>query len=194
MSDIHALIRDFLQQQSVLFSPSPFEGEGDDYVKAGVIPFLTGKPLRFYVIKPKGMIPGLGSPPFQLCKGTRQYHVPGVGWRDIKDGIGATSKDKETLAETALRESIEELGLELRNIAKLYDMGGYGFTSATTGQGKKMWLFAAEMKAERDFLPDAAVAAATSERKWLEAAEFAVVGRDDHRYILADIEAKLLPS
>jgi 8-oxo-dGTP pyrophosphatase MutT (NUDIX family) len=192
MSDIHALIREFLQHHTV----EPNTGDNADaesYTKAGVIPFQTD-PLVFYVMKPKGMIPGLGEPLFQLCKGTRQYHVPGVGWRDIRDEVGKTAPRKEKLVETALREGVEELGLKLGNIRRIIDMGGYGFTSATTGHGKKMWLFAAEVKNYADFLQAADIAATTSERKWLDTEEFAVVGREDHRYILEDFATRLTPN
>ena len=94
----------------------------------------------------------------------------------------------ESLAETALREGIEELGLRLKNIKQLLDVGPYRFSSATTGKSKEMWLFAAEM-ASGDFSAD--VAPTTAERVWLSLEEFDIAGREDHRYILRDIESKL---
>lgn len=94
----------------------------------------------------------------------------------------------EFLAVTALREGIEELGLKLENIKQLYDVGAYDFSSATSGNAKQMWLFAAEMSAD-DFSDD--VADSTAGCGWLSLAEFDVAGREDHRYILRDIEKKL---
>jgi hypothetical protein len=184
VSDIHALVRDFLQQQTLEQGAA-----GDAYRKAGVIPYIRDDGLLFYVMKPRATRPDLGVPLFQLCKGTRMHHVPGVGWRDLRDSeLGA---HKETLAETALREGIEELGLKLENIKQLLDMGPYSFASATTGREKQMWLFAAEMKDTEDFLPDSQIATTTSARQWLDTAQFEVVGRGDHHYILRDIEQKL---
>lgn len=189
MNDIHALIQTFLQQQSVASLVSG-QANPEDYTKSGVIPFMnTRDGLWYYVMKPVGNIPELGEPPFQLCKGTRQY-FSGLGWHDMRDGAGQGAK-KETLAQTALREGIEELGLKLENVARLMDMGGYGFSSATTGKSKQMWLFAAEIKDGGGFLPDADIADTTHARKWLKAAEFAIVGREDHRYIVQDIETRL---
>lgn len=181
--DIHAAIRAFLQQHETL----PHEGEGD-FTKSGVVPFLRA-PMRYYLMKPRARIPELEAPPFQLCKGTRMYFAPGIGWRDMQDA--APRENMETLAETALREGIEELGLKLENIARVIDMGPYDFSSATTGKPKRMWLFAAEMKSADDFLPERDVALTTAARGWLTLAEFAVAGREDHRYILQDMENRL---
>jgi hypothetical protein len=190
MSDsIHALIQAFLQQHTVIsLHGKPQEGI---YTKAGVIPFFKqdGK-FSYYFMRPQTKMPELGEPPFQLCKGTRMHHVEKMGWRDVKEPVAPDAK-LETLPVTALREGIEELGLKLGNIQQLLDAGPYGFSSATTGKSKTMWLFAAEMKAIEDFLPAREIASSTAERSWMNAAEFNVVGRQDHRYILADIDAKL---
>jgi hypothetical protein len=180
MTDIHAQIRAFLQQQTVM----PFSGREDSahYTKAGLVPFITARDPLFYVMKPLTKHPDLGAPPFQLCKGTRQYYHHGQ-WRDMRGGWEEDGQ-KEELIETALREGIEELGLVLGNIRQLIDMGAHAFTSASTGTKKHMWLFAVEVKSPDRFLPDADVANTTSERKWIGAAEFSVVGRLDHRYVL----------
>jgi hypothetical protein len=180
--DIHARIQQFLQQQTIR---SLCEG-GDDqaYTKAGVVPFLRN-PYRYYLMKPVAKNPELGLPKFQLCKGTRMVKS-GNTWKDMRDGREAGVK--ETLAQTALREGIEELGINILNINELYDVGPYGFSSATTGKSKAMWLFAAEMASED--MPGE-VALTTAECAWLTAAEFEVAGREDHRYILSDIEKKL---
>lgn len=192
MSDIHALIRAFLQQQTII--PLPADGqpfaENDSYTKAGVVPFVRDEEgFRFFIMKPRSTAPELGIPPLQICKGTRMHHVPGAGWCDMRQGMKAA--DMETLAETALREGIEELGLKLENIGKLYEMGGFGFASATTGKPKQMWLFAASMLDEDDFLHDREVAMTTEARQWISAREFATSGREDHRPTLSNIETRL---
>lgn len=155
------------------------------------MPFVRDEDgFRFYGMKPRSTAPELGIPPFQVCKGTRMHRVPGVGWCDMRQGMHAA--DMETLIETALREGIEELGLELENIAGIYDMGAFGFSSATTGKPKQMWLFAAEMMDENDFLHDREVALTTEDRRWFTAQEFAAHGREDHRYILKEMETRLM--
>lgn len=188
---IHAAIRRFLQEQNIV---SLLQSEAalapERYTKAGVVPFIRSKPYQFYVMKPRGTVPELGAPPFQLCKGTRQHHVSSLGWRDIKEGAEMADQ-YETLGETALREGIEELGLDIENITRLFDLGDYGFASATTGRGKQMWLFAAEVANKENFLSSEHIAATTEERNWLTVDQFTIVGREDHRYILADIERKL---
>jgi hypothetical protein len=188
VTDIHARVRAFLQDESVETLTESVDS--DRYRKAGVIPYTREEDLRFYVMKPLGERPELGEPAFQLCKGTRMYHVPGVGWRDMRSE-GNFNGEKETLAETALREGIEELGLKLENIHRLIDLGPYSFSSATTGRAKEMWLFAAEVKEMDDFASDGEVAFTTEARKWVSAADFAIVGRPDHHYILGDIAVKL---
>jgi hypothetical protein len=186
VNNIHALVRDFLQQKTVVAQET---GESPArYKKAGVVPYIHENGFRFYVMKPRGMRPDLGEPPFQLCKGTRMYRVDGR-WRDMRDEV--LGDEKETLAETALREGIEELGVRLENIIQLIDMGPYRFSSATTGKDKEMWLFAAEMNDMADFASDSELAPATIARKWLTSSQFEVVGRPDHHYILRDIEGKL---
>jgi len=204
--DIHARIQQFLQH--VIPSPlgrgwriAPGEGgakvigphpnplpEGEGITKAGVVPFIRqDTQLSYYFMKPVARHAHLAAPKFQLCKGTRMVRLPDGSWQDM--GSGMNGEDiKESLAETALREGIEELGLKLENIKRLFDAGPYGFSSAVTGKGKKMWLFAAEM-ASQDFSDD--VAPTTAECTWLTLDEFAVAGREDHVAILRDIEEKL---
>lgn len=189
MSDNHALISTFLQQQVIASLLIQEEGT-ERFTKAGIVPFVRVTPRQYYVMKPGSKIPSLGEPSFQLCKGTRMHYMPGVGWRDIRESQEAMPQ-KERLIETALREGIEELGLKLENIVRLLDVGPYGFSSATTGKSKAMWLFAAEIKAQQDFLPAHAIATSTADRAWVTLDRFNIVGRDDHRYILKDIESKL---
>lgn len=163
--DIHARIQQFLQQQTI--HAIGRGGYSEAFTKAGVVPFMRG-PYRYYLMKPVAKNLERGLPEFQICKGTRE--------------------NQETPTQTALREGVEELGLKIQNIKQLFDVGLYGFSSATTGKSKEMWLFAAEMKSE-DFSDE--VESTTAERGWFSLQEFEVVGREDHRYILRDIENKL---
>ena len=180
------LIRAYLQRQSIVsLTRSVDDGS---CTKAGVVPFTRGDGYRYYLLKPRGALPDLGDPPFQMCKGTRQFWT-GSEWKDMR-GIGLSAEQKETIAETALREGIEELGLKLDNIDALFDMGMFAFSSATTGKPKSMWLFAAEMHDMDDFLPESATTQVTQLRDWFELADFKVVGRPDHLYILEQIEAR----
>jgi 8-oxo-dGTP pyrophosphatase MutT (NUDIX family) len=186
-SDVHARVHAFLQDVSVvpLFSGSP-QGR---ILKAGVVPFVRSGGYRFYLMKPVARHANLVAPSFQLCKGTRMHRSDGQ-WRDLHEDDTKTG-EQESLAATALREGIEELGLKLENITSLFELGGYMFSSAKSGNKRQMWLFAAEMKNEADFLPDAQVASTTAARQWLTLAEFDKIGREDHRPILHDIAAKL---
>lgn len=188
--DIHAPIQRFLQQQTVTDLqriPRPVAPEG--VTKAGVVPFLRGADYRYYLMKPIARHHDLGAPRFQLCKGTRMQQTPS-GWQDMRDGQDIIGP-MEPLAVTALRESIEELGMKLENIVRLHELGSYAFASAKTGKKKDMWLFAAEMASPEGFLPDADVATTTEARGWMNLAEFKVAGREDHLYILQDIAARL---
>lgn len=189
---IHDAIHAFLQEKppvSLVGDPDGFTPRS--YNKAGVVPFIRHEGgYRFYVMKPHFTMPELGAPPFQICKGTRMHYIPGSGWKDVRNDEELRAKH-ETLAHTALREGVEELGLKLGNIAALYDLGPYQFTSATTGNAKRMWLFAARILDSSDMLPDSDVDASTGERQWLSPSEFSVVGRSDHCYILDDMEVRL---
>jgi len=116
-------------------------------------------------------------PPLPLDASERQ--APPQGGREL-----------EALAITALREGTEELGLKLDTIKTLYDAGPYQFASSATGQPKYMWLFTAEMTS-RDMLAATEIESSTAERGWLTLSDFMIAGREDHRYILTDIAAKL---
>ncbi len=188
----HAAIEAFLQQQSITRLWEDVHSHTiTHYNKAGVLPFVREGGFSYFFMKPVSTSPDLGEPPFQICKGTRQYQMPDGTWQDIRDGIGQHADMKETLAATALREGIEELGLKLDNIHQLMDMGAFNFSSATTGKTKYMWLFAAEIRQPDNFLSAAETTPSTQERKWLNCADFGVVGRKDHLYILKAIEASL---
>lgn len=191
-TDIHALISEFLQERSIitLFSQA---AQRDDYQKSGVVPFLNdGGTYYFYVMKPIATRQELLPPKWQLCKGTRMCRSAAGGqWRDMRSGDKTSDLQAEPLEFTALREGHEELGLLAEQIKRFFDAGPYRFSSAKTGQEKHMWMFAAEVRSKEGFLPASHVAATTADRCWLTVDEFKVVGRDDHLYILEDIQAKL---
>ena len=103
--DIHASIQDFLQQRSIA---KLADGAVDTHIKAGIVPFLR-EPYRFYLMKPVARHQALGAPKFQICKGTRMMKTAG-GWTDMMAHGGKAMA--ESLAATALREGIEELGFD----------------------------------------------------------------------------------
>jgi len=191
MQDVHARIQRFLQQQtiaSLVGDAATFPDQ--QYMKAGVVPYVRqASEMHYLLMKPRTRDP-LNPPSFQLGKGTRMYVHRGSGWRDMKKGDEAM-EGKEPLIVTALREGIEELGLKLDSIGCIFDVGPYKFISERSRKNKYMWLFAVEMPSRDDVLPMGEVASSTAERGWLTEAQFAVVGREDHRYILGDIAAKL---
>lgn len=188
---IQSEIQEFLNRQAVISLRADAQAaSGESIIKAGVVPFTRGNDYRYFMMKPVAKRPGLGAPAFQICKGTRMRRATGHGWIDMRDDTPATG-EKETLAVTALREGIEELGLILGNIRQIIDVGPYDFSSAKTGKSRQMWLFALEMLSETDVLPMSGVAPTTAERGWLSLEQFSVVGREDHRYILDDIAARL---
>lgn len=151
--------------------------------KAGIVPFIpdaTTENWRFYVMRPIPKKPELGAPPLQLGKGTRMVQI-GSKWKDIrKDQLPEDATDIEPLAETALREGIEELGLHLDNITRLWDLGPHSFRSASKGEVKWMWLFAARVHDPAHFLPDSAIAKSTAERRWISLGEARGMLRADH--------------
>ena len=190
MSELYARIHTFLQQQSImplLRDVAPFPDQ--QYMKAGVVPFVREDGFEYMLMKPLTHDP-LNPPAFQICKGTRMYLHRGSGWRDMKAGDEG-AEGKETLPVTALREGIEELGLPLEMITKTFDVGPYKFTSERTGKNKYMWLYALEMGSKEHFLPLSEIANTTADRAWLRFEQFDVVGREDHRCILQNIEEKL---
>ena len=191
MPHTHEPISQFLQQQTITVLPgdiTPFPDQ--QYMKAGVVPYIrNGREFLYLLVKPRTR-DTFNPPAFQLCKGTRMYLHRGSGWRDMKPGDEETV-GKETLITTALREGIEELGLKLEAITQLHDVGPYKFTSEKTGKNKYMWLFTAELTSMEALLPLAEIEQSTAERVWQSAAQFDIDGREDHRYILRDIDSKL---
>jgi ADP-ribose pyrophosphatase YjhB (NUDIX family) len=160
--------------------------------KAGLLPFLPTTQeadWQILVMRPRGDKPALGPPPLQICKGTRMARIGG-DWSDMRKKT-KDYDESESLAETALREAEEELGIQPNAIIRLYDLGNAGFASASTSKGKYMRLFAAELKNREDLLPMAHIAATTAERRWLSFKEFAWQGREDHVQIAANALSRL---
>lgn len=155
--------------------------------KAGILPFLyeNGR-FTFCFMQPQAKRPELGLPPWQICKGTRMVMDEQHGiWRDMEKEEGAEvvahRLQAEELGATALREGQEELGLIPRAIARLFDLGAFDFTSASTGKTKQLWLFGAMVPdADSSLLPMPLVAPTTAARRWYSADEFASLGRGDH--------------
>lgn len=188
---LHAKIQDFLTRHPIIpLLSADSQAERDRFIKSGVVPFVRHDGYRFFMMKPVPRRPGLGAPMFQICKGTRMHYIEGRGWEDLRDDTASPGR-KETLPATAIREGIEELGLKLESFRQMFDVGPYTFASAKTGMTRGMWLFALELHSMDDVLPMSDVAPTTAERCWLGLEQFMVVGRDDHRYILGDIAAKL---
>ncbi len=206
---IHSEIKNFLNNNQLIKAEESFSTTQKFINKAGIVPFMRS-PLRYCVMKPCAARPELGIPEFQICKGTRMFYR-GNSWQDIKGKYKADElkaeglKAEELLAGqsiveelpieelpvTALREGIEELGLILENIKNIMPLGIYSFTSASQHRNIDLWLLAAEMKEENQFLPLAEIKSVTAERKWMTLAEFRKHGRADHAHILNLIEEKL---
>ncbi len=162
------------------------------FTKAGILPFLpapTTENWRFLLMKPVGLRPEKGEPPFQLAKGTRMHLLNGR-WQDIRDPAFVGAK-LETLEETALREGVEELGLDRDKVKRIVDIGEVTFTSVKTGEKKSMWMFAAELENDAALLPESAVAPTTAARAWMTMAEYKAVGRLDHLPIIEHAVAVL---
>jgi len=160
-------------------------------VKAGILPFLPAPAMenwRFLLMQPVAGHSHLGPPKLQLAKGTRMQHTGGA-WQDIR---GRTSGEAEALSVTALREGIEELGLDISGITRLFDAGPVGFISANTGAEKRMWLFGAQMQSEDCLLPaDYELARTTARRAWVSTPEFALQVRADHANIILEAARRL---
>lgn len=152
-------------------------------IKAGILPFLPAPSpdgWKWLFMRPVAEHPHLPPPPLQICKGTRMG-LSGGKWKDVKKKFSPHDFERlETPAETALREGVEELGLELSAILRLYDLGDAEFSSASTGKKKSMRLFAAELADERHLLPMESVEPSTAERRWCSLQEFAWQARPDH--------------
>jgi 8-oxo-dGTP pyrophosphatase MutT (NUDIX family) len=163
--------------------------------KVGILPFVVeGEgPLltvKMLLMKPRAEAKHLEEPAFQLAKGTRRIHI-NDGWCDMRadDLIYADPVFWESLVATALREGEEEVGLKPGNILRLFDAGGFTFTSATRNIQKPLHMFAAEMKNMSDFGP---FEASTLAADWFTLEEFARQGREDHVGIAETIVGRLM--
>jgi 8-oxo-dGTP pyrophosphatase MutT (NUDIX family) len=164
------------------------------FTKAGILPFLPAPSTenwRFLFMKPVAARPGKGEPLFQLAKGTRMHLLNGK-WQDIRDPAFVGAK-LEPLQETALREGVEELGLDRAAVITCIELGEVGFTSVRTGEKKAMWLFAAELDNENALLPESSIAPTTAARAWMTLSEFTSKGREDHVAILRQAVSALEP-
>lgn len=173
--------------------------EGGDFdrkvIKVGILPFIKDNSsedsdnLRMLFMKPLAENEILGSPDFQIAKGTRRINISG-DWCDMRedDLIFADESFHETLIETALREGNEEIGLKADNILRLFDFGVFSFISASKGMRKPLHIFAAEMIDSNNF---ASFEATTSETGWFSAAAFEHKGRKDHVVIVKEVVSRL---
>lgn len=167
----------------------------DDLYLAGVVPFKVTRAHGFewYVVKPDAKKPDLPPPPFQIAKGTRQMR-DGKLWRDIEKEDrpyttihgGDSHELLEPLLHTALREGREELGLDIENIAMLWDAGVHRFASASTQKLKYMQLYPLKLHNDTQFFAPDAEVGKSAECVWLEADNDTL--REDHAAILRDIE------
>jgi hypothetical protein len=141
-------------------------------------------------MKPRAEAKHLGEPAFQLAKGTRRVYI-NEAWCDMRedDLIHADESFWEELSGTALREGHEEIGLKTSNISRLYDVGGFTFTSTSRGIRKPLHMFAAGIINKDDFDP---FEHTTLETRWMTLEEFATQGRKDHVDIVRDITGRLL--
>jgi hypothetical protein len=160
-------------------------------IKVGILPFtgLQGAGLqedfKILVMKPFAEKEILGTPQFQIAKGTRRINISG-SWCDMRldDLHYADESFHEPLIDTALREGNEEIGLRAHNIKTLFDLGGFTFISASRGTQKLMHMFAADILNRDDF---GMFESTTSETRWMTPEEFEHQGRPDHVLILREV-------
>lgn len=169
---------------------------GNNVIKAGVLPFARGKDgeLEFYLYKPAPTEGHPDGPPkFQIAKGTRQMK----GRNEVVDMTQADlstcpQQAYEPIKQTALREAREEIGLIQTNIRRLFDMGVHGARSATTHDPKSMYIFAAEVKSKNPFWrrPENK----NNVLQWVKSSELNEdTVRADHLAIIRAIEAQVKP-
>jgi len=160
--------------------------------KVGVLPFLPARDggWRVLLMKPRAEEKHLSPPSFQIAKGTRRINMNG-SWCDMRedDLRHADPSFWEPLVGTALREGNEEVGVKASNITKLFDMGGFTFTSTTKALVKPLHMFAAEIRDKDDFAP---FEHTTAEVSWMGEDDIAKIGRADHAKIVLDIMARLV--
>lgn len=171
--------------------PLPKGEKAPDFVnKAGLLPVHASKKrgIELLLLRPVARKKHKTPPAFQIGKGTRMQLPEGkLIWKDVEDGDepekGATL---ETLAETALREAEEELGLVLPDDAVLWDMGTLPFSSISSGKTKWMRLFAVRLDHADANLEQDLTHHGTEEVAWIHVDE-----TDDETRVRAD-HAKLI--
>lgn len=170
-----------------------FETDGGNCAatKAGVLPFITEEKARLYLLmRPLARKPEAGPPPFQIAKGSRLAYVGGR-WEDSKNDntILNHPEARENIHVTALREGVEELGLNLAKARRMYLGMEFPFTSASTGITKQVWVNAIEMEG-RDCLLSMDLAD-TAEVRWMSLPEIEHSCRVDHAPIVKAIDKAL---
>ena len=165
--------------------------------KAGVIPYMIQDGwLYYYLMKPEAMRPELGDPQFQIAKGTREIQLEGV-WQNYdprQHKSKGTKKNLESLYVNAIREGIEELGLDTSQVHSVQEWGAVDFKSELTGLTKTMWLFLAHLPADARFVKPDGDHAATQARGWfaIDNEEDAAQIRPDHLDVLKKVEPALV--
>lgn len=172
--------------------------QSDEIDKAGTVPFFRDEKGQFhyYVMKPKPTKSELGPPEWQLAKGTRQYCSEDGKWFEVKDSSpdNFAHLKPESFARAAVREAKEELNLDPRNIAQLYDLGISKFISESKRTEKEVVMYAAEViNSKIEALNVADKNCPTAECAWMTLEEFKTkgVGRKDHANILESMEKSL---
>ncbi len=159
--------------------------------KAGIIPFIIeNNKIYIYLYKPRARKPKLGRPGFQIAKGTRDIQTSSGNWVAYNPNLHAV-ENAETLLTTALREAIEEIGLQDSNIQELLEWGGVEFQSASTGNSKYMWLYLAKLNNKHDFKEPDTQHADTEECRWFDIDNPQEMQklRADHKSLIQNIAA-----
>jgi len=164
--------------------------------KAGVIPYyIQGGKLYYYLMKPIGANPELGDPGFQIGKGSREILIDGewVNYRPREHKSLASPRTLESLYVNALREGIEEIGLEMANIQAIQEWGVVEFKSERSGNIKTMWLFLAEIENPEHFGEPDEEHGNTESRGWFALGDETDADiRPDHKQVLQTIEPALI--
>ncbi len=163
---------------------------------AGIVPVeINGKNVRIWLMRPEARKPHLPPPEFQIGKGTRMRRgAEQGGWHDLTETDMPLSDDStiqaESLLRTAVREGEEELGVLPTNIERLWDVGVFSFTSASTGAAKQMWLYVAALHDVNLLQRPDKQYGHTQECHWLDLSTDLVLIRPDHADVLQDIAAR----
>lgn len=145
-------------------------------VKAGVLPFHRDEAgrIHFYLMKPKAKEgQDYDTPPqFQICKGTREYQYKGEGgvwqWEECKPRNRKMKEgDKpEPLFVTAIREGIEEIGLQPDSIQRSFEWGRATYQGQKVERTHTLWLYVVEVAPDTPFLGPVKGLADTGKQEW----------------------------